>query len=120
MSNQGWGKTEVNIGQVLNVQPPPGGTAEWVNLFNGNGNLAGRYGSDQHAAYWDPNVNPPPPPHPNSTTLIAFSPQPHVYAQVDLDATDSSLWPNNVGGGPTTKLVLPNAAGTGNPSCRPW
>jgi hypothetical protein len=84
LSNQGWTKTEVNVGKVLNVPPPPGGPNEWPNLFRGNGIVNGRYGQDQLPGYY--NAGPPV----TATNAAPFSPQPHVYAQADYDGTNGA------------------------------
>jgi hypothetical protein len=95
LSNQGWGKWEVNLGSVLNA-----GTNEWAQLLTGNAglNLPGRYGSDQVAGLGAP----------TPTNAPAFSPIPHVSAQVDYRGATIP------GGMATQKPILP---GTGtNPT----
>jgi hypothetical protein len=89
VSNQGWGKWEVNIGNVLNTQNGNALTAqgpEWVNLFlgvpaTGPGafnmvTVPGKYGWDGKPNDLSVGNNTSPP---GRTT--------HIYGQVDFDAT---------------------------------
>jgi hypothetical protein len=94
MSNQGLGKWEVNLGQVLTQnQNPLAGTFEWTNLFLGNGTISARYGKDNQ-----PNTSGTPA-QPGS-----FS---QSYAQLDVDACNELAMPTpNV---PTNKIPLPMA-----------
>ncbi|HEV3256421.1 MAG TPA: hypothetical protein VG013_06020 [Gemmataceae bacterium] len=89
-SNQGWGKWEVNLGQVLS-QPASSGNAEWPNLFLGipNPQTSGRYGANQTID--NPMLGP---------TLIPGI-APFFYAQLDYDGANE----NN--GQATSPFVLP-------------
>jgi hypothetical protein len=93
-SNQGWGKWEVNLAQVLN-QPASGGGAEWPQLFVGGGGVTGRYGTDM------------PTPQPGvGGTQAPFGKTPRVYMPMDYDGANESG-----GFALTGPIMLPTATG---------
>ncbi|MFN4259211.1 MAG: hypothetical protein ACK4RK_07920 [Gemmataceae bacterium] len=81
VSNQGWGRWEVNPGRVLDA---PGGrlpgTLEWVNLLVGHNGITGRYGSDNR-----PDV----PANFQFDRLAGGLRRAHPYAPVDFDGNAS-------------------------------
>ncbi len=87
-SNQGWGKWEINLNQVLNQNGN-----EYANLLIGNGTMTGRYGADKQ---------------PTASGSVSMpGTLAHTYAQADLDAANESSTPP---GQVTAPFTLP--AGT--------
>src|SRR5262249_54584317 len=98
-SNQGFGKTEINLSQVLTA-PGAGPNPEWTQLFRGNPNypsIPGRYGPDGQ-----PGVA--------NTQAPAFQPTPPYYAYIDYDGAVYDQLEKN--GAVSPKLVLPSSTGT--------
>jgi hypothetical protein len=112
VSNQGWGKWEVNLGAVLNsqnpgalslnntVNPPTINGPEWLNLFLGTGDptkfnyvtMRGRYG-------WD-FVPDDPQTYGTGGNYSQPGAFPHVYGQVDFDGCQQNFTP-------TQQILLP-------------
>jgi len=91
-SNQGWGKWEVDLGQVLTAQNTAGNGQEWPNLFSGipTPQTSGRYANGKI----------------NNQIMGNTLPQdmaPFFYGQVDYDAVNESNSPYTG----TSPFVLP-------------
>lgn len=137
VSNQGWGPWEIDVSQVLPLNPPQptSPSPEWTKLFTGGTNLQGsqqvpvrgRYGSQ---VPYQPAPNLPPigitypTAYPTNSPLIPPSPgvqpsplmsMPRFYAQVDYDGSNETGMPP---GPPFTALsgqfTLPPQAAPGN------
>jgi hypothetical protein len=121
VSNQGWGKWEVNVGAVLNSQnpnavslntsmtppnPPTINGPEWLNLFMGvpnpgpgsfnQGTIRGRYG-------WNL-VPDDPTTYGTGGNYASPGTTPHAYGQVDYDACTLAF-------GSTQQILLPGIGG---------
>jgi hypothetical protein len=91
-SNQGWGPWEINLGRVFTLQPNP---PEWTNLFRGNNQVVGRYGSNQVPGTVGQSAAIP------GTALL------HYYGKLDYDGCQFAGGTYTATGGP---LQLPNPA----------
>jgi hypothetical protein len=72
VSNMGWGVWEVSIARALTQ-------GQWPKLFTGSGKVPGRYGPDGQPSA--------------AGTVGAPGEPPHIYGQVDYDATDQPAAP---------------------------
>jgi hypothetical protein len=112
LSSQGWGKWEVNVGKVLTGVTGAQSVPEWPQLFLGANTVAGRYGIDGLPF--------------NITASAPGGRSPHVYMQVNYDASDDSnparpaqpplvpALPAQMGGVATGPIVLPGTPGSSN------